>query len=317
MKSILLNNQMSKITIPFEVLHKLYVDKNYTQKEVAKKLNISIDTVRRNLKEYGIASKQQGIWNRNPRIEFSISQLEVIQGALLGDGCLYKNKKARNAIFCYSSKSLQHVKFVNDYLSNFITKEGIKNYSRLDKRTNKVYSGYRIRTQLNEVLTELYNIWYPNKKIIPTDLKLTPLICLLWYIGDGCLMNGNRSQNIKLATHCFTYSDINNILLPQLTEFEARAIQTEKIGQYYIYIPRRKVKAFLSYIGDCPFEDYKYKWDYKEYKKGEPRNHTSKESIFVKLYKEGWSYYKIAKFHNLSPGVVRHYLIKNKIYKQI
>ena len=52
-------------------------------------------------------------------------------------------------------------------------------------------------------------------------------------------------------------------MLPQLQQFEATLMKGD-IGsdgqqQYFIYIPHRKEEDFLKYIGDCPFNDYKYK----------------------------------------------------------
>lgn len=87
-----------------------------------------------------------------------------------------------------------------------------------DKRTNKNYERYSFKTYVNEGFTEIYNLWYKNNvKIIPKNLKLNKIICLIWYIGDGSLVTSKRTQYIKLATNCFTKEDQENILLPQLS----------------------------------------------------------------------------------------------------
>ena len=44
----------------------------------------------------------------------------------------------------------------------------------------------------------------------------------------------------------------------------------------YIF-PIEKKKEFLDYIGECPFDDYLYKWEVLEYKNRMPKNHQSKE----------------------------------------
>ncbi len=297
------------------MIKQLYIEENRNQKEVAKIMGCSVDLVQRHLYENNI-KKRVGSWLVNGKIALTETQKEVVAGALLGDGHLTK-QKAGNSQFTYTSKSKQHVLYVGNYLSNHITNEGVKQYSYNDKRTNKVYKRYFFRTQLNTTFTEMRELWYPEEiKIIPKDLILTPLVCLIWYIGDGGILNGKYSQNIKLSTHSFSFEDLTNIILPQMEQFESSLVNVEK-DSYYVYIPRRKIVQFLNYIGNCPFSDYEYKWKYKEYKNKPPRNHKDKEKDFIKLYKNGHTYYSIAKKYNIEPNAVKYYLVKNNIYKGV
>lgn len=57
----------------------------------------------------------------------------------------------------------------------------------------------------------------------------------------------------------------------------------------------KKESDFIKYIGECPFDDYLYKWDIKRYKNSAPKDHKDKEQIFCEMYKSGMTYYKIAK----------------------
>lgn len=249
------------------------------------------------------------------KIILTSEQKEVLYGALLGDGCLYKHKNCLNAQFTYLSKSRQHVEYVGKYFKDYWSGEGIKNSSYVDNRTNKEYYRSQIKTYTNETFTDEYNRWYKNGiKHIPKDLILTPLICLIWYIGDGGICHTNRSEYIKLSTQCFDKKEQEEILLPQLQKFEASLMKTEN-DQYYIYIPHRKEEDFLQYIGDCPFEDYKYKWKYAPYKNKKPTSHKQHEQEFCEMYKQGMTYYAIAKYFNIEPNAVKYYLKKNKLYK--
>lgn len=248
-------------------------------------------------------------------------QKEVLNGALLGDGCLSIHKNGINAQFSYISKSRQHVEYVGEYFKEYWTGEEIKDSFYLDKRTNKTYFNSKMKTYTNETFTEEYNRWYINgKKHLPQDLILTPLTCLIWYIGDGGICHGQHTENIKLATQCFLKDEQEKILLPQLKQFEASLVKGD-IGsdgeqQYFIYIPHRKEKEFLEYIGECPFDDYKYKWEVKKYVNKIPKNHKNKEQIFCELYLSGMTYYAIAKQFEIEPNAVKYYLIKNNIYKK-
>ena len=250
------------------------------------------------------------------KIILTSMQKEVLYGALLGDGSIVKHKSAVNAVFAYISKSKQHVEFVSNYFNEYLSGEKIKDFSILDGRTNKIYSGSKIRTYSNKAFTEEYEKWYKNGiKTIPPDLQLTPLTCLIWYIGDGCISHSKNTQYIKLATQCFSKEDQERILIPQLQEFEAHLIKADTSNngeqQYFIYIPRRKIKKFLEYIGPCPFPDYQYKWDYREYKNFSLSQNPEFIQNIIELFNSGISAGSIAKQFGVDRSTVVKYLIQN------
>lgn len=310
-----------KIVLDKQELYKQYIENGMSQKEVAKHFNCSVDTVVRNLKEYKIPTHKHSTYKQNAPITLSSKQYNLLDGAMLGDGCLIKGKNSLNAQFCYTSKSKQHVEFVCRDFTEWSYKEGIKYCEVFDKRTQKTYCRYTFRTQSNITFTNVFNRWYLNgKKIIPKDLFLSPQICLVWYIGDGCICRQKKSQYIKLATNCFSKEDQENILIPQLKRFKAKLIKVGKSKsgeqQYAIYIPHEKIAKFLNYIGPCPFPDYEYKWKYIPYKTIIPKSHKTHEKEFCELFQKGMTYYAIAKIYNMEPNAVKYYLIKNNLYKK-
>lgn len=254
------------------------------------------------------------------KIIFTQEQKQVLNGAMLGDGCLYLHKNGINAQFVYGSKSKQHTIFVGNFFKDYWSGEELKDLSYHDIRTDKTYFKSVIKTYTNPSFTDEYHRWYINNiKHIPDDLILTPLTCLIWYIGDGGICHGNRSEYIKLSTQCFLKEQQQKILLPQLATFEAVLMKgdmgKDNRQQYFIYIPHKHEQDFLNYIGQCPFLDYNYKWQIAPYKNKIPTNHKDKEQIFCELYKKGQTYYQIAKTFNIEPNAVKYYLIKNNIYK--
>ena len=250
------------------------------------------------------------------KIILTSMQKEVLYGALLGDGSLVTHKNAINSYFSYLSKSKQHVEYVMSYFQDHLTKAGIYESDYFDQRTNKTYHRSSAKTYSNDVFTQEKQHWYQDdKKIIPGDLILTPTICLIWYIGDGCISHGKRTQNIKLSTQCFSKEDQEKILLPQLKDFEASLMKADisKDGQqqYYIYIPKRKIKKFLEYIGPCPFSDYQYKWDYQEYKNFSLSQNPEFIQNIIELFSNGMSAGTIAKHFGVDRSTVVKYLIKH------
>ena len=308
----------NKIILDEEILRKKYIDENLSQKDVAKFFGCSTDTIIRNLKDYGIQSHKNIMWMQNDLIELTKEDNEILNGALLGDGNLTIHKNGRNPYFSYISKSLQHVQFVSKNFIKF-SSGNINDYTYYDKRTNKEYKNYKFKTYSNIGFLDQYYAWYiNNKKHIPANLVLSPITCLIWYLGDGGICNSKKSnaQEIKLSTHCFEKEEIENILLPQLIDFDARIRKSgiEKSSnreQYAIYIPHNKMSSFLSFIGNCPFQDYKYKWEVKPCKK-----------VLYKQYYDDWEKMylngintQIAKQYGADNTTVLYHLIKNGIYK--
>lgn len=296
-------------------LYDLYINQNYTQKQCAEALDTKDWIIRKALKEYDIPRREYtGDRSSQLIINMTDEMYEILRGALLGDGSLMIPKRGINAKFSYMSKSFQHVEYVSNYFAEY-SQCGIKRSDRYDKRTDKTYVSYNFRTNASKTLTDEYYKWYyDGKKHIPDDLILTPLMCKVWYIGDGCLTrvsNNDTSQKLYLCTNCFAKEEIENILLPQLEKFHPYLSKTENDGQYRITIGHKKyIKKFIEYIGECPFDDYKYKWDVSEATKGyngeTSKCDDTKEWIF--LYKAGLSYSKIGALYQCTRGAVEHQL---------
>ena len=203
---------------------------------------------------------------RNEQLILSEIENQIIEGCLLGDGHITK-PRGKSCQFSYCSSEYEHVYYVYSKLKRMMAKEygnGPKKYEYFDKRTNKTYIQYSIRSQSNITFHNLRKLWYPHGiKIIPNIIKLTSTSLLFWYIGDGGLINGERCQYIKLSTNCFSDNNLLNILLPLLKCFSPKLYGKK---QKVIYIPHNKIKKFLDKVGNCPVECYSHKWKYKEYK---------------------------------------------------
>ena len=190
-----------KIDLNKEKLYELYCIQQLSQEQVAKYFDCSIETVRRNLKEYQFPIHSFGYKNEKHVVNLSNKQQDILEGSLLGDGCLIKSKYGKNAQFAYTSKSKQHVEFVCNPFLEYSYSEGIKEVNVYDKRTKKIYTRYTFRSITDKGFTLEHDRWYINGvKHLPNDLKLNSSKCLIWYIGDGGICNSskNNSQYVKL-----------------------------------------------------------------------------------------------------------------------
>lgn len=199
--------------------------------------------------------------------------LEIINGCLLGDGCIYA-KKGKYHYFSYSSKSKEFL----EWLKRFFDEFEIHSYISLSNKKTNVYSlGFYINTQKesNELML-LRQKWYiqengKTRKIVPKDLELTPTTLLFWYLGDGSLIRRKKKDSrvppIVLATCCFSKEDVD-FLIKKLAElglnfYPVRYKSGFNRGEYCGYCLFSKTQEgtpfkFFKLIGFQPPEEIKY-----------------------------------------------------------
>ena len=183
--------------------------------------------------------------------ELSEDAIAWLNGELLGDGCL-RSRSRHSANFRHGSKHLEYIHYIVNTLSGF----GLKGACKVYRSTTLVY---HFETRAYVELRPLWKEWYPNgKKVVPRSVKLLPMTCRQWHIGDGSLKHRLVSKDIQLATCCFSVEDVK-WLIAQLEEIGILA--TRQFKSNYIRIAACSVKDFLNYIGKCPVECYKYKWN--------------------------------------------------------
>lgn len=269
--------------------------------------------------KYNIQKRNYGTHSKSTLIvETSDILMEFIVGALLGDGSICKGKNNINYRFTYTSKSFQHVDYVCNLLKKYSSGAYIKERNRYDNRTGKYYKSFQYESRYSETFTHIHEHWYiDNIKHIPEDIILTPLICKVWYIGDGSLINNNyyNSQRLMLYTNCFKKYELEKILLPQLKMFNPKILKMNKNkidGTGYAICINKKddIVNFLKYIGDCPFDDYKYKWEVKTTLNKELYKYKNE---IISLYKSGISSTLIGKIYNCSSTSVMSIVKNNNI----
>lgn len=200
-----------------------------------------------------------GITNRliNRRIDLNDNDKEILNGLLLGDGCLNNKRGKNNALFQTACIKEEYIKYLRDNLS-ILSDRKIYHYK------NRGKSGIFMINSLSSVtLNELHSLWYKdNIKCIPSNLKLSPLCCLHWYIGDGTLSDDRR---ILLHTNGFLEKEVN-LLIKLLNDIGIKSTKHKHnvpkiMGHgYRIYIGSKYFPKFLEYIGKCPVDSFKYKW---------------------------------------------------------
>lgn len=121
-------------------------------------------------------------------MELTETQKEILNGSMLGDGCLVMHKGAKNPYYQVLRKfdDKEYLDWEFEHFKDLCNFEKPKARSVYDHRTNKTYNNCYFRTKHSEILLPEYIRWYPDrKKSVPKDLLLTPLTIAIWLADDG------------------------------------------------------------------------------------------------------------------------------------
>lgn len=263
-----------RIDITNEMVNDLYFVKDFSVTKVAKILKCDCSVIANRVKSMDKKMKQktasQHVFDGMKKsIPISNNLLEILDGEMLGDGCIYVSRSNCQGYFKesigYDKKEWGEF-LINIFKNNNILIGGSGLISRKDK------PGWSFFTRSTIELGNIQRRWYKNNnkfnsnkkssfsnrkniKIIPIDLKLTPNTLLHWYIGDGCF---RKRGSIGLATCGFSFDEIEFLRFLLKRDFN---LKTSHTADGKISIPRYEAVRMLEIMGECPVECYKYKWD--------------------------------------------------------
>jgi hypothetical protein len=213
----------SKYGVSVGAINAIIIGKNY--KSCTRPLNIEDIIHKRHYTDI-----KKWITRRNESLPpLSDFQLEIIVGSLLGDGSI-KKKYHHNCRFskpqCVKFKEYLDWHFIKlypystklykGYTDRIIINSNKKiiNYKTGDKKLKY----YCLGTIAHPVFTKLREKWYPNGvKVVPCDLKLTPLTIAIWYCDDGS--NDFSSRKASISTQGFSFNDVE-LLAGNLHNFD-------------------------------------------------------------------------------------------------
>lgn len=194
-------------------------------------------------------------------LSFTAEQYSIINGSLLGDGCIAKgrgNKLTCSFSKCQTERRIEYLEWHLEKLNPFSS--SIKTYDNY--ALGKKYRKSTLITHTHEDFKYLRDKWYPNgKKIVPLDLKLDPLSIGIWFCDDGS--NCVEARLCKFATYCFTFEECS-FLCELLLGF---GIHSYVSKQNVIIICAKSYGDFVNLIKphvvwDC----FNYKLKYRESK---------------------------------------------------
>lgn len=184
----------------------------------------------------------------------SLTQLQkfVIIGSILGDGYLRIIEGRKDAFLeiNHSFKAKDYVDWKYKMLENIVKS---KPKSRKGKEGR---IAYRFFTRQHPELTDLLEMFYKNgKKIIPTRIKINPIILAVWYMDDGSKC---RNSDVYLNTQQFDIEDQKR-MLKALRELGLKARLNKDKKYYRIRFLKSSLPRLKKLISKYIIPSMKYK----------------------------------------------------------
>ncbi len=221
-------------------------------------------------------------------------QSGIFDGSMLGDGCVVKN--FTNNGVCHFAKSqskydhvgIDKMQFMEWHKLNFDDFNSTihENYVKatgivLQICGDKMFENYSFSTKSIKFWEKMESKWYvprtdhhrfKRRKIVPNDLKLTPLTLCVWHMDDGS--SNPKDANIELSTHSFSPEEVDFLI--ERLEQDLGIKGSRKIGgkyekdkdQFKIYIGRKYYFEFIEMIKPhVAWDCFQYKLDTTTYNK--------------------------------------------------
>ena len=184
----------------------LYVVKKFTTYEISEKCGVHRSTISNWLKKYELQPRQRHTI-LNETILTKI-QKELILGSILGDAHIELMKSGNLARFIesHSIKQKTYLNWKSEILHNI--SRPIKNYSCINKKTNKQYFFCNYYTNATKELLGWQKDFYNKKqKIVNKEIvkDITPFSLAVWYMDDGSI--DKISQRAFICSDCFTLEE--------------------------------------------------------------------------------------------------------------
>lgn len=215
------------------------------------------------------SSEAKRNWDPNPldwNISFENEELiEAIDGFILGDGSIAITAESKAArLTCgqeHQEFTLFQMSHFEAYKYNFIKAEHKKSKN---KSKGFYWHGY---TKFHPDLYKHYCRWYSNDGALkepPADIRITPKSVMLWYLGDGSIVNtGLNSISLRLSTDSFSQDGVE-FLASKLRE---KGVDCHRNNDNRIYIEAKGISAFFDFIGrESPVRCYDYKFKLPEWR---------------------------------------------------
>jgi len=244
-------------------LENLYWKEGISIEDISKRIGVSYGSLYRIMKTLEIKIRNHAEGNSykqrklREKVYLDNTIKEVLDGVMLSDG--YIDPRGRLILPQVES----HIDWLK-WIKSILNRRNIECKIEKRKQSLSKLKTYQLRTLNYPFLIDERKRWYYNgRKIVPNDLKLTPLLLAQWFQGDGC---NSGEKYFRLSTNSFTLDEV--YFLKELLKSDLNIdsnIYKQRKGQYVIVVTKREsMRRFLTIIEPFILPSFQYKLDFKK-----------------------------------------------------
>lgn len=221
---------------------------NHSGRETAELFSISTALVCKYAREFNIPRRSFKYKELIPKP--TSRQIEILNGSLLGDGCLEAVDTPKcNSRFIekHGMQQLKYLQWKCNELKPFTTEVKLGTESTNDKLKDFC----KMQTCKHPIFTELEKNWYDEHRIkhVPHELELTPLTLAIWFLDDG---HNCKGENLTIYTNGFSLDEVKILVLKLkklgIKNCHERQNQESRGSKPEIYVEKSSCAYFLDII---------------------------------------------------------------------
>ena len=186
-------------------------------------------------------------------------QKQILTGLLLGDGHLERQRGALSARLKveHSIKQSAYVGWKYQEWRHWVLTPPKERLRRNRLGTTSMNIGF---TTVAHPDLEYFRLRFytDRRKVIPTDLMLSPLSMAVWFMDDGS-RKSSQCRGLYLNTQSFSAAEVDLLRSVMRRDVGVETSVRQQSDGLQIYVPSSSVEGMVSFIGDQMLPSMRYK----------------------------------------------------------
>jgi len=186
-------------------------------------------------------------------------QHQILDGLMLGDGHLERQRGALTARLKieHSVSQSAYVDWKYQEWRDWVRTPPRQRLRRNRLGTESINVGFT--TLAHPDLEEARQRYYlERRKVVPSDLHLTPLALAVWFMDDGS-RKSSQCRGLYLNTQSFTSEEVELLRMVLRRDVGVGTTVRRQLDGLQIYVPSSSVGSFVEYIEPYLLAELRYK----------------------------------------------------------
>ena len=237
-------------------------------------LKVSVGFLANRLEEFGIKRRSSSLARRivSGSPDWDISHLDEsmiswIDGFLIGDGSGRPNYDKKIGRLSCMVQYKEFCQYMVSALKVYEPRPPKFYYYQKKNQFSDNEGCWETGTKAHPDLYKATIRWYTDKHVgkqVPSDVRINATSVMLWYLGDGTVINKDNTCVVRLSTDSFPKEQIEDILIPKLKDHDIDCVRT---SENRIRVVAKGLPGFFNLIGrTSPIKCYQYKFNLPEWR---------------------------------------------------